>query len=182
MAMAAAADTRAGRRASLVVGQPAAAVNWRNRSRSCWWWLAEARLEHCSASTAGREDCREARVTAWHCLRPAERRLNATGVIGLKIWVMDGWRTTIDATHGDSPQKRDKLGTWSNEHGFEKTSILRRRERRGLPCNSDGFHWRRETWPEKLAEPSSEVRRNASCRCRTSARSETGWQEKEEKI
>jgi hypothetical protein len=67
-------------------------------------------------------------------------------------------------------KERDKLGTRSNEHGFEKTSIPRHRERRGLPCSSDGFRWRRETWPEKLAEPSSEVRRNGSCTWRTSAR------------
>jgi hypothetical protein len=83
---------------------------------------------------------------------------------------MNGWRTTIDATDGGSPEKRDKLGTRSNEHGFEKTSIIRRRERRDIPLGGDGFHPRRPRWPEKLAEPSSKVHRNASCRCRTSAR------------
>jgi hypothetical protein len=46
-------------------------------------------------------------------------------------------------------KKRDKLGTRSNEH-FEKTSILRRRERRGLSFGGGG--WRRDAavWPEKL--------------------------------
>jgi hypothetical protein len=61
---------------------------------------------------------------------------------------MDGRKTTNDAA--SSPEKRDKLGTRSNEHGFEKTSILRHRERRGLPFGGGG--WRRDAavWPEKL--------------------------------
>jgi hypothetical protein len=66
-------------------------------------------------------------------------------------------------------KERDKLGTRSNEHGFEKTSILRCRERWGLTCSSDGFRQRCPRWPEKLAEPSPEVRRNASCIWRTSS-------------
>jgi hypothetical protein len=65
-----------------------------------------------------------------------------------------GKRRTHIVVHGGSPKKRDKLGTRSNEYRFEKTSIPRRRERRGLPCSSDGFRRRRETWPGKLTEPS----------------------------
>jgi hypothetical protein len=64
----------------------------RNRNRSCWWQLAEACVEHCRSGRMQEPallplllDVQRgtgARMIAWHCLGPAGRCLNATGVIG----------------------------------------------------------------------------------------------------
>jgi hypothetical protein len=114
-------------------------------------------LLHVNGLLRGRGERRGARHRDWE-----EAGRTGIGTAGKRRTHSRPWRF--------AGKERDKLGTRSNEHGFEKTSIPRRRERRGLPCSSDGFRRRRETWPEKFAEPSLEVRRNASCRWRTSAR------------
>jgi hypothetical protein len=51
-----------------------------------------------------------------------------------------------------------------------KIRRLRCRDGRDKPRGGGGIHPKAKVWPEKLAEPSSEVHRNASCVRWTSAR------------
>jgi hypothetical protein len=48
--------------------------------------------------------------------------------------------------------------------GFAKRKAWRCRGRWDKPRSGSGIRQRCPRWPKKLAEPSSEVRRNASCR------------------
>jgi hypothetical protein len=61
---------------------------------------------------------------------------------------------------------RALLASGSEDEGFAKRKMCRRRERREEPRSGSGIRRRCLRWPKKLAEPSSEVRRNASCRCK----------------
>jgi hypothetical protein len=76
----------------------------------------------------------------------------------------DGWPWS------SSPEKiKIHLGKRWTDHEFIKRKTWRCRDW-DEPQDESGIGRRWKTSPEKLAEPSSEVQQNASCRCRTSAR------------
>jgi hypothetical protein len=71
-------------------------------------------------------------------------------------WFTGAWQTKL--------RQAIRRGKGVAQAGTTRVRDGRDTRRKHRPRSGSGIRWRCPRWPEKLAEPSPEVRRNASCR------------------
>jgi hypothetical protein len=107
--------------------------------------------------------CRDRAATA-SCRSGVPRAAQGWGLgpvrVGLQWWRTGSWwpetKTKVPSIELLVGKEKEMMGNRWNEHGFEKTSISRYRERREKPRSGSGVHRRCLRWLKKFAEHSLE--------------------------